>query len=211
MKIKWFGHSCFLLTSDNGIRILTDPFNEQVGYPLPETRADIVTTSHDHYDHDNVEIIKGSYKHIKGIGDFTYDNITIRGVSTFHDEMGGAKRGKNTVFIYSIDDITICHLGDLGHALSQEQIKEIGKVDVLLVPIGGVYTIDGNTAIEVIKLLKPRISIPMHYKTEHLSFELDGLDSFLSKISGKRANCNEIVLNKDSLSEYSEILALDYL
>ncbi len=211
MKIKWFGHSCFLITSDNGTRILTDPFDEQVGYTLPHTEADVVTVSHNHFDHDNVGVVKGDFKHIKDEGNFTHGDIGIKGISTFHDEVGGAKRGKNIVFIYSIDGITICHLGDLGHALSEEQVKEIGKVDVLLIPIGDVYTIDGDTAIEVIKSINPRISIPMHYKTEHLSFDLANSDSFLEKMDGKKHPSNEIVLNADNISQYSKVLTLDYL
>ena len=211
MKLKWFGHSCFLITSDNGTRILTDPFDEQVGYPLPNTEADVVTVSHNHFDHDNVGIVKGNFKYIKDTGNFEQGNIEIRGVSTFHDELGGSKRGKNIVFIYSIDGMTICHLGDLGHTLSQEQIKEIGKVEVLLVPIGGVYTIDGDTAIEVIKSINPRVSIPMHYKTEHLLFDLAEAKEFLEKMDGKKYSGNEITITADSISEYPEVLTLNYL
>ncbi|EGD49391.1 Zn-dependent hydrolase of the beta-lactamase fold protein [Ruminiclostridium papyrosolvens DSM 2782] len=211
MKIKWFGHSCFLITSENGTRILTDPFDEQVGYPLPHTEAEIVTVSHNHSDHDNVGVVKGAFKHIKDAGAFSYRDIGIKGISTFHDELGGAKRGKNIVFIYSIDGMTICHLGDLGHVLSQEQIREMGKIDVLLLPIGGVYTIDSDTAITVAKSINPRITIPMHYKTEHLSFELAKPQSFMEKLEGKRYSSNELTINKDNLSEYPEVVAIDYL
>ncbi len=211
MKIKWFGHSCFLITSDNGIRILTDPFDEKAGYPLPNTEAELVTVSHNHYDHDNVGAVKGEFEHIKDAGNFTHGDIVIKGISTFHDELGGAKRGKNIVFVYSIDGMTICHLGDLGHALSQEQLKEIGKVDVLLIPIGGIYTIDGDTAIEVIKSVNAGISIPMHYKTKHLSFELAEPQSFLGKMEGKRYPGNELTINADNISEYPKVVALDYL
>ncbi|WP_024833343.1 MBL fold metallo-hydrolase [Ruminiclostridium josui] len=211
MKIKWFGHSCFLITSDNGTRILTDPFDETVGYSLPHTEAEIVTVSHNHFDHANVGVVKGDFKHIKDAGNFTHGDIGIKGISTFHDELSGTKRGTNIVFVYSIDGMSICHLGDLGHALSQEQLKEIGKVDVLLIPIGGVYTIDGDTAIEVIKSINPRISIPMHYKTKHLSFELAELQSFMEKMDGKKYPSNEITINEDNLSEYPKVVALDYI
>jgi L-ascorbate metabolism protein UlaG (beta-lactamase superfamily) len=211
MKIKWLGHSCFLLTSSNGIRILTDPFNEQVGYPLPREEADIVTTSHDHFDHNNIGIIRGNFKHIKDSGSFECGDIEIKGISTFHDDKGGIQRGKNTVFVYSIDGINVCHLGDLGHCLSEVQVKEIGRIDVLLVPIGGVYTIDSNTAVKVIKSLNPKISIPMHYKTGYLLFELDGAESFLAQVSGKQLSSNEITIDRDNLSEYPEVIALSYI
>jgi len=210
MNIRWFGHSCFLLTSSNGTRILTDPFDEQVGYPLPNVDADIVTTSHDHFDHGNAAIVNGYSEHIKDSGAFKYHDIEIRGVATFHDEKGGALRGKNVVFIFTIDGINVCHLGDLGHSLSEQQIKEIGQIDVLLVPVGGVFTIDSNMAIKVINSLAPKISIPMHYKTEYLSFELDGVESFLAAASGKSLTTNEMTINKDNLSGFPGVIALSY-
>ncbi len=211
MKLKWFGHSCFLITSDSGTRILTDPFDEQVGYPLPHTEADVVTVSHNHFDHDNAGVVKGSFIQIKDAGNFTHRGIEIKGISTFHDESGGAKRGKNIVFVYSIDGITICHLGDLGHVLSKEQLKEIGKVDVLLVPIGGIYTIDGEAAMEVIKSINPKVSIAMHFKTDHLLFDLAEAKEFLEKMEGKKYPCNELTINADNISEYPKVLTLDYL
>lgn len=211
MKIKWLGHSCFLLTSGNGTKILTDPFDATVGYPLPSVEADIVTTSHDHYDHNYIDAAKGAYKHVSGEGKNNIHNIEITGVPSFHDNEAGAKRGKNIIYKFTVDGIHICHCGDLGHLLSEQQIKDIGHVDILLVPVGGKFTIDAAGAVQVIKQLKPSISIPMHYKTELLKFEVQGVEKFLS-IAGKAGKINkqEIELSKNSFSEFPPVIVLDY-
>ena len=122
MKIKWFGHSCFLITSENGLKILTDPYQNMLGYRLPEIEADIVTTSHDHRDHNNIGAVKGSFIHIHEPGRFLKNGIAIKGVETFHDKVAGSKKGKNIIFNFTIDDINVCHCGDLGHLLSPRQI-----------------------------------------------------------------------------------------
>ncbi|NLP13497.1 MAG: MBL fold metallo-hydrolase [Clostridium sp.] len=211
MRIKWLGHACFLLTSEKGIRIVTDPFDETVGYRVEKTEADIVTTSHDHYDHNNIGMIEGDAKHIQGSGRVKIKDIEIMGVQTCHDECGGKKRGKNHVFNFRIDGIKVCHLGDLGHVLTHEQVKEIGDVDVLLIPVGGIYTIDYKGAYEVVNLLKPSIIIPMHFKTPDLSFELDGVDKFLAQIGGgEYVSKQEIEINKDEIGGDRKVLVLDY-
>src|SRR5690554_2277719 len=117
MKIKWLGHACFLLTSSEGTIILTDPFNEEVGYRPPAIRADVVTTSHDHFDHNYIEVVKGDFVHIDAAGRFTEKGIEITGIETFHDDANGAKRGKNVIYKFDIDGIKVCHCGDLGHLL----------------------------------------------------------------------------------------------
>jgi len=211
MKIKWLGHSCFLLTSNSGVRVLTDPFDEQVGYELPAVETDVVTVSHDHFDHNHVSVVKGNFACIDKPGKFSERGIDITGVSTFHDENGGAKRGTNIVFKFDIDGIRVCHCGDLGHLLTPEQIKEIGEVDVLLLPVGGVFTVDAAGAYEVAKQLKPAVTIPMHFKTEMLKFQVDGVDNFLSVAGGgEKAGKQEIELDKDSLKGPSKIVVLNY-
>lgn len=211
MKIKWLGHACFLLTSSSGAKVLTDPFDEQVGYELPAVKADIVTTSHDHYDHNHVSIVKGDFVHINNPGKFSERGIEITGVSTFHDESKGAKRGKNVIFKFDIDGIKVCHCGDLGHVLTDDQVKQIDEVDVLLVPVGGTYTVDARGAYEVVKQLKPIITIPMHFKTEVLGFPIDGVNNFLFAAGGgEMTGKQEIELNKDNLSQISSVLVLNY-
>jgi L-ascorbate metabolism protein UlaG (beta-lactamase superfamily) len=211
MKIKWLGHSCFLLTSADGIRILADPFNEEVGYKIPAVEADIVTVSHDHYDHNSVHVVKGNFTQIRQAGEHTVKGIEIKGVSSFHDDAQGGQRGKNMVFTCNIDGINVCHCGDLGHILSAEQVKEIGAVDVLLVPVGGFYTIDHEQALRIMQLLKPVVTIPMHYKTEVVSYPIAGLDKFLSVAgSHKTSGLQEIELFKEHLDAMAGVVVLEY-
>lgn len=215
MKIKWMGHSCFLMTSDTGVRILTDPFDAQVGYPVPMVGADIVTTSHSHFDHGYVQAVQGSFIQLNESGKYNHNGIIVTGVSTYHDEVEGKKRGRNIVFIFEIDGLRICHCGDLGHLPSKQQMAQIGRVDILLLPVGGTFTINGVTAYELVKLLNPAISIPMHYRTPVLSFPIEGVEKFLSEahVNGHSevfAHRQEVELSKYSLKDFPPILVLDY-
>lgn len=137
MKIKWLGHSCFLITGENGVRILTDPFDETVGYQLPAVEADIVTSSHDHFDHNHIGVVKGDFVHLNEPGLYRERDIEIRGIGSYHDGQGGQKRGDNIIFTFRLEGISVCHLGDLGHLLEDEQIRAIGPVDILLVSSRG--------------------------------------------------------------------------
>jgi L-ascorbate metabolism protein UlaG (beta-lactamase superfamily) len=183
MKISWLGHSCFILQSSAGIKVLTDPFDEKVGYPLPNVEADIVLVSHDHHDHNNVKIVKGHPLVITRPGTHEASGINIRGVKTYHDENEGRLRGTNTIFCFSLDNVSICHLGDLGHVPGADAIQAIGPVDLLLIPVGAIYTIDAIAAREVVRQIRPHVAIPMHYHTTDLSFKLDPVDKFLQGCS----------------------------
>lgn len=211
MKIKWFGHSCFLISSDKGVKIVTDPFDNTVGYKVPEIETDIVSTSHDHFDHNNVNIFGGNPMLVKGAGKVNIKGIEITGVETFHDENGGKERGLNTVFKFRVDGLNVCHLGDLGHVLTDTQLKELGKVDILLTPVGGTYTIDHVGAKEVMDTLKPQVTIPMHYKTEDLAFSLSGVEEFLALVGEYRKieGC-EIEINKDCIGDLPSVVVLNY-
>ena len=211
MKIKWLGHSCFLITSSTGVRILTDPFDETVGYKVPEAEADIVTTSHDHFDHNYVKAVKGEYVHINTSGRHNVKGIDILGVDTFHDEAGGSKRGSNVVFTYLVDGMKICHLGDLGHILTEEQLNQIGRVDILLLPVGGTFTIDYREASELAGKMNPRLIIPMHFKTPVMSFNIDGVDKFVAgKDSVESIDENELEITPGSFDTLARIVVLNY-
>lgn len=211
MKIKWLGHSCFLITSSEGVKIITDPFDDQVGYEVPSEEADIVTTSHDHFDHNNIKAVKGNFVHIKEPGTYSEKGINIRGVATYHDEVGGRKRGRNVIFKFNVDGIEVCHCGDLGHVLTPEQVQEIGKVDVLLIPVGGTYTVDASKASEVVKLIKPAVTIPMHFKTDDIDFPIDGVDKFTAAMGyGERAGKQEIEITKENIGSMPHVLILEY-
>lgn len=200
MKIKYLGHSCFKIKSSKGIRILTDPFDDNVGYKIPSVEADIVTISHNHYDHNFIDCVKGSFEVINKVGNFYVKDTPITGIHTYHDNEDGAKRGDNIIYVFEIDEMKICHLGDLGHTLTTEQINMIGKVDMLLIPVGGNYTINADEALEVVNQLDPSIVIPMHFKTPAIKIDIDTADDFLNKMGGvERMQSQVLELSIDKL------------
>jgi L-ascorbate metabolism protein UlaG (beta-lactamase superfamily) len=210
MKIKWLGHSAFLITSDSGTRIITDPYETTEGlrYGRIEESADIVTTSHDHTDHNNVAAVKGNPQVVRGTTEAK--GIKIRGIATAHDDTGGSQRGKNTVFCFEVDGLNVCHAGDLGHPLTGEQAAAMGKVDILLIPVGGFYTIDARTADRVGDQLKPKVIIPMHYKTDKLDFPIAGVAEFLKgKDNVTRVDGSEIELKAGELPASAQIMVLE--
>ena len=217
MKIKWFGQSCFMLTAENGIKIVMDPYSKMFsflsGYKLPEICANIVTISHDHGDHNNVGAVKGDSVHIKDSGVFSQEGIDIKGVQTFHDNASGAKKGKNIVYNFRIDGLNICHCGDLGHLLSPEQINEIGKVDILLLPIGGRSVLDAGGAAEVMKQLDPAVVIPMHYRTKAmgiLGFIFGEVNTFITVSKKEAQNYKELDVDLSNIKDLSGIAILGY-
>lgn len=188
MKLKWLGHAAFLLTAADGTRVLADPYNAEVGYKVPLDEADYVTVSHEHFDHNSVQNVPGTPQAVRGEGPHSLGPVKAVGVATWHDDAGGSKRGPNTAFRFDFSEpegtLSVCHLGDLGHQLTPEQLAEIGEVDVLLVPVGGRFTVDAAGAREVVEALRPRVVVPMHYKTRALSFPLAPVDDFLAQMQG---------------------------
>jgi len=183
MKITWFGHACFLIEME-GIRIVTDPFDETVGYPIPNVTADVVTESHQHFDHNAHHLVRGNFRLIKEAGEYEIGKVKVKGIETYHDTKSGRERGKNIVFVFEGEGMRVCHLGDLGHVPTNDQVRSIGEVDVLLVPVGGTFTIGPKEAREVVNLIKPTVTIPMHYKTRYLKFNLLPVDDFLKLFEG---------------------------
>jgi L-ascorbate metabolism protein UlaG (beta-lactamase superfamily) len=211
MKLKWLGHSCFLITSETGLRIITDPYSTAGGinYSPVNEAADIVTVSHDHRDHNNIAAVRGKPEIITGSGTKTAKGIQFRGIASHHDESKGKERGANTIFCFTMNGITLCHLGDLGHELSREEIAQIGNVDVLLIPIGGFFTIDAKAASKVADDLKPKVIIPMHYKTPKCDFPITGVEDFLAgKKNVKKLNSSEHEFKAGKLPEATEIVVL---
>lgn len=211
MKLKWLGHSCFLITSETGLRIITDPYPQGSGLnysPINEA-ADIVTVSHDHFDHNNISAVSGKPEVITGNGVKNVKGIQFKGIATHHDESQGKERGTNTIFCFSVDGIKLCHLGDLGHRLSKEQIAEIGALDILFIPIGGVFTIDAKMASTVSDDLKPKVVIPMHCKTHKCDWPLNTIEDFLAgKKNVKKLNSSETEFKAGKLAEATEIMVL---
>lgn len=179
MKLTWYGHSCFLIETLKGVKILTDPFNDSIGYTQYTDNADIITISHSHFDHSDLTCATEDTTVIDTLVDRSICQVKIKGIPSFHDVEKGLKRGPNNIYLIEVDGLTICHLGDLGHMLDSSYIDSLGNIDILLVPVGGNYTIDGTTAASICNLLSPKYVIPMHYKTPNLSFPLNGPEDFL--------------------------------
>ncbi len=213
MKIKWLGHASFLVTSDTGTKIITDPYkpDERLKYGEIKESADIVTVSHEHGDHNNVAAVKGNPKAVKGAGTVEVKRIQFKGIPTYHDAEGGKQRGPNTIFCFEVDGIRVCHLGDLGHQLSDKEVAELGKVDILLTPVGGFYTIDAKVATEVCSKLSPKVIIPMHYQNERgPSFPVSGEDDFLKgKANVSRQDTSEVEFKKGKLPATTQIIVLN--
>jgi L-ascorbate metabolism protein UlaG (beta-lactamase superfamily) len=207
MKIRWHGHACFEIS--DGKTIVTDPHDgKSIGIAQPVVKADIVMVSHDHFDHNCTRIVKGeNIKVVNGFGSKKIGDVQVTGMPSYHDEVKGGKRGENIIFKFVLDDISFCHLGDLGHIPDDENIEKIGKVDVLFVPVGGTFTIDGVKAWSVVQKIRPKVAVPMHYRIGGLSLSIQGPESFLKKAKGININRvgNEIDFEKEDLSDDMEI------
>lgn len=213
VTVKWLGHSCFLISLDDSVKVVTDPFDKSVGYPTPDVTADVCLVSHEHFDHNNVSVVKGKPQVIKGEGEKEAKNIRFKGVPSFHDDAQGSKRGKNTIFTWELGGIKFAHLGDLGVELSSSQVKEIGAVDVLFVPVGGFYTIDAATATKVVASLNPKVVMPMHYKMPFMgaSFPIAKVDEFLKgKENVVKVGKNSVSFTKETLPKKTTIYVLEY-
>lgn len=209
MKVKWLGHASFLITSDKGVRIITDPYTTGGDLKYAEVKgpADVVTVSHEHFDHNNVAPIEGNPQVMRNGGEAK--GIKFTGVATFHDENKGKDRGTNTVFCFEVDGVRVCHLGDLGHKLSDQEAAQIGKVDVLLTPMAGFYTMNAEVATEVSNKLKPKVIIPMHFKNERCGFPVAGVEDFLKgKKNVERANVSEMEFKAGQLPVEAKIIVL---
>ena len=213
MKVKWLGHACFLLTSESGLRIITDPYTAGVfglNYAPPAETADIVTVSHDHADHNNVAAVKGNPQVVQGVASHEAKGIQFKGLATAHDQSSGKERGSNTIFCFTVDGINVCHLGDLGHDLSDQTVADIGDVDVLLIPVGGNFTIDAAGANGVCQKLAPKVVIPMHFKNERCpGFPVAGVEDFTRGCQQvKTIGGSEVEIRKEQLPTGTETIVL---
>ncbi len=208
MEINYIGHSCFFFRSESGTSLLTDPYGD-IGFSFPRLKADIVTVSHGHYDHCNVEAVDGAFSLLRKAGKFNVRGIEVCASDSFHDDAHGSKRGKNLIFSFEMDGIRICHLGDLGQKLESSVLKAIGKPDVLLIPVGGHYTIDGIAAAEYVRAVSPAIAIPMHYYVEDLTVDIANESSFLKAVGDKYSVRKELVISKNTLPSETQIIVME--
>jgi len=217
MKITYLGHATFLLESGS-TTILIDPFDANVGYPIPKVSATAVLVSHEHADHNNLGMASGHPKVIRGLADGQWrtvkesvDGVAIASVPTFHDASQGKERGRNTVFVIDAEGLRVVHLGDLGHPLDDAAVAAIGRPDVLMVPIGGHYTIDAKQAHDVVSRLRPGIVIPMHYKTEvSAGLPIGGVDSFLAASRGSKQAGHAVTVERSATPKATEVWVMSW-
>lgn len=218
MQIIWHGQSCFQIITlpqkNSQIRIVIDPFSEEIGLKLPKLEADILLTTHGHHDHYNIKGVLGKPFLISGPGEYEIKGIFIQGIPSWHDNSQGKERGGNTIYTIETEDLKLCHLGDLGQKeLSEEQLEKIGEVDILMIPVGGIYTISAKEAVKLMSQIEPKITIPMHYALPKLKIKLEGADKFL-KILGIRKiePLNKLSIKKKDISpEEAKIIILKSL
>lgn len=191
MKIRYLGHSSFLLTESTGTAVVTDPYGSKVGYDMPKVGADAVTVSHHHFDHDNVKAVEGEPVILDKEQGYELPGVVINAIKSNHDGMGGALRGENVIFKFRMDGLDVCHLGDLGEECSSELIEAILPVNVLLIPVGGNYTIDAKMAKEYVDRLMPDVVIPMHYRCKGCEIDIDKVDEFVELFEDDGVECEE--------------------
>jgi len=213
MKITWHGQSCFklLVKSNNGdkITILIDPFDKETGLIPPRGGADIVLITHEHHDHNNLKAVSGTPFVINGPGEYDVKGVYIKGIYSYHDNNKGLDRGVNTIYVIESEEMKVCHLGDLGQKeLADTQLEKIGEIDILMVPVGGTYTIDSEEAVKVINQVEPTIVIPMHYKIPGLSIKLDEVKDFLKEIGVQQETTEEFNVKKLDLGEEMKVVVL---
>ncbi len=210
MEIVWLGHSCFQLKGKD-ITIITDPFDRGSGYTMGKVTADVVTVSHDAPDHNNVKAVGGSPNVVDGPGEYEIRGVFITGVATRRDRVRGSQGERNTAYLIEIDDLTVCHLGDLGHILTPEQVEQMNDADVLLIPTGGNNTINASQAAEVVSQIEPRIVVPMHFKTEVTTLQLDPVSKFLKEMGVAEVKpLPKLTVHKGGLPEETTVVLLDY-
>ena len=216
MIINWKGQSCFQISTTpikNGtVSLVIDPFDEGLGLKVPKLQADILMISHDHKDHSNTKAVSGEYLLIDGPGEYDVKTIFIQGIDSFHDNVEGKEKGVNTIYVIESEDIRVCHLGDLGQKeLTTEQLEKIGDVDILIIPIGGTYTLDSDEAVKIMSQIEPKIIIPMHYHIPGLKLKIDGVDSFLKSLGIKKIETlpKLTIKKKDISTEEVKIIQLE--
>ncbi len=211
MHINYLGHSCFKLqgkdSKGDNVTIATDPFDKSYGLRAPSFEADIITVSHQHKDHNNITAARNQPYVIDTAGEYEIKDVFIQGIDSYHDEKEGEERGSNIIYRINFEDIVITHLGDLGALLNNKQLEFLQGTDILMVPVGGKYTLDAKKAVEVIHQIEPRIIIPMHYKVSGLKIDIDGVDKFIKEIGMKPTEEEKLKINKKDLpSEDMELI-----
>jgi L-ascorbate metabolism protein UlaG (beta-lactamase superfamily) len=216
MQIVWKGQSCFQIITNreknnhgdvsrgnNQVSIIIDPYGESTGLRIPKLEADILLITHDHPDHNNVKAVSGNYFLISEAGEYEIKDVFIQGIPAFHDSACGTGKGEVIIYTLESEGIRICHLGDLGQKeLTEDQVEKIGQIDILMIPVGGVYTISSKEATKIIAQIEPRIVIPMHYHIPKMKIKLEGLEKFLKAMGVKSPEIlNKLTVKKKDIPE----------
>ncbi len=210
MEISWLGHSCFQLRGKK-VTLITDPFSPQAGEAssLGKISASIVTVSHDHPGHNYIAGLNGNPRVVRGPGEYEISDVLISGVASYHDQERGKKLGRNTIYVIHLDDLVICHLGDLGHTLQEEQLETVADADILLIPISGQHTINATQAAEVISQIEPRIVVPMHYQVLEGDAP-DPLNKFCREMGFEAGRSQaKLTISRSSLPTETQVVILD--
>ncbi len=214
MKIKWLGHSCFLITSNAGLKIITDPYESggDMHYGKVKEQSDIVTISHRHFDHSYTGDMPGTPEIVEGPGKQTVRGMKFEGIASYHDPFRGSKRGDNTIFCFDVDSIRLCHCGDLGHTLDDATLKALGRIDILMIPMGGPpFTIDLDEVAEICNKARPLVILPMHYKTDRCSFPKYSVKDIMRKWpNALNPGNSEIEYAKSSLPAQQTVILLNH-
>jgi L-ascorbate metabolism protein UlaG (beta-lactamase superfamily) len=205
MRIVWHGHACFEV--NNGVTVVTDPHDgKSIGIAPPSVEADVVLLSHDHFDHNYARIVGGNPNVVESMINEPVMGMRTRAFQTYHDGQDGRKRGENRVYKFELDGVSFCHLGDLGHPLSEEMISALGDLDVLFIPVGSVFTIDGETAWKLVTKVQPKVAVPMHYRVKGLSLSIRPLGDFLDQAGAPIMRVgNEVTFEKEDLPQSTEV------
>ena len=216
MNIIWHGHAFFQIINNRGkeekLSIAIDPFSEEIGLRVHSVQADILLIKHDHYDHNNTKAVKGNPFLIQGPGEYEIKGVFVQGIAAYHDKTRGKERGGVTIYTIDTEGIRLCHLGDFGQKeLTPDQVEKIGDCDILMIPVGGVYTISGQEASRVISQIEPRIAIPMHYQLPKLKSKLENLDKFLKAMGQKGITPQPklYIKKKDLTEEGTKVIVLN--
>jgi len=212
MKITWIGHACFSIEAAEG-QVVTDPFAKEVPYRLPKLAADVVTVSHEHSDHNAADRIGGSPAAVRGVGELEAAGIPIRGIASWHDDQGGAQRGANRIYAFTLEGIRLAHLGDLGASLDAAQRAALADVEILFVPVGGTYTINAAQAAQIVRSLPElRIAIPMHFKTDRIAdWPIAPVEEFARLMDNVRyVGASTVEVTRASLPAQREVWILHY-
>jgi len=210
MKIRWLGHSTFQIKSESTLVI--DPHNPEAGGRLPDDlTADTVLVTHGHMDHNFTQAVGGMPEIFSQLGDFNSDEYKIKGVASYHDDTNGTQRGENIIYIISAEGLRLCHMGDLGHVLNAKEIQELGEIDILMIPVGGYYTIDADKAAQVVGQLEPKVVMPMHYKSKgsDIVYNITSAEPFCEKLGWDvQSNTEELDITSDNLPKYENKIIL---